>query len=165
VLESTRREEERVRRETAEGLIAFRQRQEEADKKLLQSQQGDAISPADEAEEEWTVGSGGRKRKRKVEREGLRGVKLRRSSTAASGDLRESGESSGPAVAETPTLQKQAQDAAAAQGNEPDATVKLDSKPGPKSTVSPPPQRKTPAPAPVKGGLGLVDYGSDSDDD
>ena len=164
MLESTRREEERVRRETAEGLLAFRQRQEEADKKLLQSQQGDAISPADEAEEEWTVGSGGRKRKRKVEREGLRGVKLRRSSTAASGDLRESGESSRPAGAETPTLQMQAQDAAA-QGKEPDATVKLDSKPGPKPTVSPPPKRKTPAPAPVKGGLGLVDYGSDSDDD
>jgi hypothetical protein len=163
VLESTRREEERVRRETAEGLLAFRQRQEEADKKLLQSQQGDAISPTDEAEEEWTVGSGGRKRKRKVEREGLRGVKLRRSSTAASGDLRESGESSGPAVAETPTLQMQAQDAAA-QSKEPDATVKLDSKPGPKSTVSSS-KRKTPAPAPVKGGLRLVDYGSDSDDD
>jgi hypothetical protein len=68
VLGSTRREE-RVRHKTAEGLLTFRQRQEEADKKLLQSLQSDAISPTDEAEE-WTVGSGGRKRKRKVEREG-----------------------------------------------------------------------------------------------
>ena len=76
-----------MRRETAEGLLAFRQRQEEADKKLLLSQQGDAISPVDEAEEEWTAGAGGRKRKRKVEREGLRGVKLRRSSTATSENL------------------------------------------------------------------------------
>lgn len=163
VLESTRREEERVRRETAEGLLSFRQRQEEADKKLLQSQQGDAISPVDEAEEEWTVGAGGRKRKRKVEREGLKGVKLRRSSTAASGDLGERGESSGPAVAENPARQIQTKDAAT-KGKEPDATVELDSNPEAKSTVSAP-QRKTSPPASVKGGLGLVDYGSDSDDD
>jgi len=153
-----------VRRETAEGLLSFRQRQEEADKKLLQSQQGDAISPIDEVEEEWTVGSGGRKRKRKVEREGLKGVKPRRSSTAASGDLAEDVESSGPAVAEAPTLQKHTEDAAT-QGKESNATVKLDSKPGPRPTVSPPSQRKMSTPAPVKGGFGLVDYGSDSDDD
>ena len=152
-----------MRRETAEGLLTFRQRQEEADKKLLRSQQGDAISPVDEAEEGWTVGAGGRKRKRKAEREGLRGVKLRRSSTAARGGLGESGEISGPVVAEAPILQKQIK-SAATQGKEPDANVKLDSKPGPRSTVPPPSPRKTFAPAPAKGGLGLVNYGSDSDD-
>lgn len=164
MLESTRREEERVRRETAEGLLAFRQRQEEADKKLLLSQQGDAISPVDEAEEEWTVGSGGRKRKRKVEREGLRGVKLRRSSTATSENLAEKVEASQPGVVESASSQKPIKDNAS-EGKESGAAAKLGLKPEAKSTISPAPQRKTSAPAPVKGGLGLVDYGSDSDDD
>jgi hypothetical protein len=144
--------------------LTFRQRQDEADKKLLQSQQGDAISPMDEAEEEWIVGAGGRKRKRKVEREGLKGVKLRRSSTAASGDLGERVDSSGPAVAENPTQQMGAKNAVI-KGRELNSAVKLDSKPEAKPTLSPPPPQNTTAPAPAKGSLGLVDYGSDSDDD
>ncbi len=163
MLESTRREEERVKRETAEGLLAFRQRQEEADKKLLQSQQGDASSPVDEAEEEWTAGPGARKRKRKVEREGLRGVKLRRSSTATSENAAESVEAPRPGTLKPATAQKSALDSSTT--DKPFATV---SKPGQKaevgSTVSPHSEAKPPAISAVKDGLSLVDYGSDSDD-
>jgi hypothetical protein len=151
-----------VRRETAEGLLAFRQRQEEADKKLLQSQQGDAISPADEAEEEWTVGAGGRKRKRKVEREGLRGVKLRRSSTATSENQAEKVEASHPDAVVSASSQMPAK-VNASEGKESGAAVKLVLQAEAKSTISP--QRKTSVSATGKGGLGLVDYGSDSDDD
>jgi hypothetical protein len=152
-----------VRRETAEGLLTFRQRQEEADKKLLQSQQGDASSPVDEAEEEWTVGAGGRKRKRKVEREGLRGVKLRRSSTAASENLAKNMEVPRPDAVESTTPQKSAVGSPTI-GKQLGAVSKSNSKPEVKSTVSPHSQAKQSAATAGKGGLGLVDYGSDSDD-
>jgi hypothetical protein len=163
VLESTRREEERVRRETAEGLLTFRQRQEEADKKLLQSQQGDASSPVDEAEEEWTAGAGSRKRKRKAEREGLKGVKLRRSSTATSENTAESGEAPRPRAVESATPQKAAI-GSPTTGKQIGTVSKPGKEPEVKSTVSPHSGAKQAVTPAVKGGLGLVDYGSDSDD-
>jgi hypothetical protein len=164
VLESTRREEERVRRETAEGLLAFRQRQEEADKKLLQSQQGDAASPVEEGEEEWAAAGGARKRKRKAgnEKEILKGVKLRRSSTSASDKRPSIVEDSG--VVELATSHKTAMDAAT-KGKGSGAITTPDLKSQVKPVVSPPSQTKHVAAPAAKGGLGLVDYGSDSDDD
>lgn len=77
-MESTRKEEERVKKETREGLEVFRKQQEEQDKKA-RGQQNAGEDDADVVEE-WAAG-GGRKRKRAKEKEGLKGVKVRRAST------------------------------------------------------------------------------------
>jgi len=83
VLESTRAEEERVKRETKEGLATFRQRQEEADKKArIGSVAGPVVEEGSPIAEEESWIAGGRKRKRTKAKEGLKGVKLRRTSTA-----------------------------------------------------------------------------------
>lgn len=75
-----------MRRETTEQLDLFRRQQEEADKALL-GDSGDAgvVNEAGKAssppvgEGQWAVNA--RKRKRVKEKEGLKGVKLRKSST------------------------------------------------------------------------------------
>ena len=85
VLESTRAEEARVKRETAEGLALFRRQQDQADKKA-RTASGQAVDVPDGSpvaeEESWIAG--GRKRKRVKDKEGLKGVKMRKSSTSAS---------------------------------------------------------------------------------
>jgi hypothetical protein len=80
VLETTRAEEERVKRETAEGLEQFRRQQEEADGKVGISSDGaiDAAEGSPTLEEAWVAG--GRKRKRVKEKEVLKGLKILRSS-------------------------------------------------------------------------------------
>ncbi|KAA6407057.1 MAG: hypothetical protein FRX48_09123 [Lasallia pustulata] len=86
VLESTRAKEEAVKKETKEQLDLFRRQQEEADKALLDAAGND--SPATPAaagrppaeESQWAVNA--RKRKRAKEKEVLKGVKLRKSSTS-----------------------------------------------------------------------------------
>ncbi|KAK8901715.1 hypothetical protein QC760_010140 [Botrytis cinerea] len=84
VLESTRAEEDRVRKETAEGLELFRKQQEDADKKARAADDGGAQiqdgSPV--REDEW--GTAGRKRKRTKDKEVLKGVKVRRASSSTS---------------------------------------------------------------------------------
>lgn len=154
-----------MRRETAEGLVTFRQRQEEADKKLLLSQQGHAASPADEDEEEWAASGAVRKRKRKGgrEKEGLRGVKLRRSSTAAGENQPLIGEISEPGVIGSPNSQKPVMDTAA-MGTEPGAAAKQDLRAQAIPAASPP-QATIGVNPTAKGGLELVDYGSDWDED
>jgi len=141
VLESTRAEEERVKRETAEGLELFRRQQDEADKRARRESEGTQTeegSPV--AEEEWVAA--GRKRKRNKDKEGLRGVKVRRASSAAD---------------------------ATTQAVKPKALKAEQSKEVPKESTSTgqaqieTPEKKIP-PVPAKSGLGLVDYGSDEDD-
>ncbi|PBP27259.1 hypothetical protein BUE80_DR001654 [Diplocarpon rosae] len=82
VLESTRAEEDRIRKETSEGLALFRQQQEAEDKKARQAQ-GDSAGTEENAplveEGSWATG---KKRKRTKEKDGLKGVKLRRASTS-----------------------------------------------------------------------------------
>ena len=87
VLESTRAKEEAVKKETTEQLNLFRRQQEEADKALLEeteeaategNETGKARSPT-AGESHWTINA--RKRKRAKEKEILKGVKLRKSST------------------------------------------------------------------------------------
>ncbi len=86
VLESTRAKEEAVKRETTEQLDIFRRQQEEADKVILAEGGGTeggtgetkAASPTAEGSA-WAVNA--RKRKRAKEKEGLKGVKLRKSSS------------------------------------------------------------------------------------
>lgn len=155
VLESTRAEEDRVKKETAEGLALFRQQQEEADKKARRGSGGAEVveqgSPTEE-EENWVAG--GRKRKRTKEKEVLKGVKLRRSSTA--NDVEKPAKSSTTSsTGDNSTAKKVAPTVP--------AEVKTRSNPTPSSssTQNPAVVKKPPA----KPSLGLVDYGSDEDDD
>jgi hypothetical protein len=154
VLESTRKEEERVKRETAEGLAFFRQQQEEADKKARRGSEGAAIEEGSPALEEESWIAGGRKRKRAKEKEGLKGVKIRRSSTST--------ETAQPSQASPPTPSSPGSPAfKRTQTVKPSARLhKAQESQGSKSE-SPPVDKKPPASA--KGGL--VDYGSDEDDD
>ncbi|KAF2460903.1 N-terminal domain of NEFA-interacting nuclear protein NIP30-domain-containing protein [Lineolata rhizophorae] len=80
VLESTRAKEAAIRKETSEQLDVFRKQQEEAEKASL-ARSPDNVSL--EEEDTWVVNS--RKRKRAREKESLRGIKARNTST--SGDL------------------------------------------------------------------------------
>lgn len=152
MLESTRAEEERVKRETAEGLEQFRRQQEEADRKARRG--SDEARAADEGspivdEEQWVAGR--RKRKRAKEKDGLKGVKISRSSTtekAADPSVTQASSSSSPSA--TRKLTKGTESKAPEQS---------------KSKSSPLPSAEKAPPAPAKSsGLGLVDYGSDDDD-
>lgn len=154
VLESTRKEEERVKRETAEGLALFRQQQEEADKKARRGSDGAAIEDGSPTFEEESWVTGGRKRKRVKEKEGLKGVKIRRSSTST--------ETTRPSQISPP--------ASSPLGSPAPKGVETT-----KPTIQPPniqesqgPKLELPGinkkpPASTKGGL--VNYGSDEDDD
>ena len=86
VLESTRAKEEAVKRETTEQLSLFKRQQEEADKLAQAESAGPPGSTAvgepgnaPTTESEWAINA--RKRKRAKEKEGLKGVKIRKSST------------------------------------------------------------------------------------
>ncbi len=88
VLESTRTKEAEIKKETTEQLDLFRRQQEEADRALLLAEAGDGngtnaiVAGVDAAEEEqWTVS--GKKRRRGKEKPGLKGVKLRKMSSAS----------------------------------------------------------------------------------
>lgn len=86
VLESTRREEARVRKETQEGLLIFRKKQMDLDREARgndQEDEGEEDSIPRKVEEQWNVGAG-RKRKRTKDKEGIKGVKIRPSSTEKS---------------------------------------------------------------------------------
>ncbi|CCD52139.1 hypothetical protein BofuT4_P079340.1 [Botrytis cinerea T4] len=154
VLESTRAEEDRVRKETAEGLELFRKQQEDADKKARAADDGGAQiqdgSPV--REDEW--GTAGRKRKRTKDKEVLKGVKVRRASSSTSTkDLstKPTKDDSDSIVTSTkPPTPK-------------DSAKILDSKPAKEAPK--PVAVKKPSPPPPKKGLGLVDYGSDEDSD
>lgn len=89
VLESTRTKEAEIRKETTEQLDLFRRQQEEADKALLaEAADGDGsngvVGAGSVEEEQWVVN--GKKRRRGKEKQVLKGVKLRKTSSA--GDSR-----------------------------------------------------------------------------
>ena len=85
VLESTRKKEEEVKKETSEQLDLFRRQQEEKDKELLEGGEeadGKAGSPtAGESQSTWAVNARKRKRAKENDRGGLKGLKLRKSSS------------------------------------------------------------------------------------
>lgn len=164
VLEKTRAEEERVKRETAEGLELFRRQQDEADKKARRVSDAtgppaeEAISPLED--EQWAAA--GRKRKRAKHKEGLKGVKVRRSSTNGS-HTKTADPAAIPPLSSSPGEHlsiKSPPDGAKppigeVKNGEPPASSKQAS-----STASTVPKASSPS----KSGLGLVDYGSDDDD-
>lgn len=149
ILERTRAEEDRVKKETQEGLALFRQQQEEADKKARRGSDGPVVEDTAAVDEElWAAG---RKRKRAKEKEGLKGVKVRRASTST--------EVSKPLQASPKTLVTP--DNGASVKAETKTKEAAPSFPEPESKDSP--KEKKPAVS-SKGALGLVDYGSDEDD-
>lgn len=147
VLESTRAEEDRVKKETAEGLAGFRKQQDEIEKKARQ--EADDAELRTEEEENWNA-STIRKRKRVKEKEGLKGVKLRKSSTSELTSTEEMKTSEGLKINEDTSAR-----ASPADDLKPTIEAALDA------------PNKTPAPTAVKSKIapGLVSYGSDSDDD
>ncbi|TGO42991.1 hypothetical protein BHYA_0004g01180 [Botrytis hyacinthi] len=161
VLESTRAEEDRVRKETAEGLELFRKQQEDADKKAraadddgAQTQDGSPVRG-----DEW--GTTGRKRKRTKDKEVLKGVKVRRASSSA-----EQASSSTPAKDLSTKPAKDDSDSIATSTKPPASkdSAKI-SDPKPAKVAPEPVAAKKPPPPPSNKGLGLVDYGSDEDSD
>lgn len=85
VLESTRKKEEEVKKETSEQLDLFRRQQEEKDRELLEGGEeveAKAGSPtAGESQSQWAVNARKRKRMKGSDRAGLKGLKLRKSSS------------------------------------------------------------------------------------
>ena len=85
VLESTRRKEEEVKKETDDQLDIFRRQQEEKDKELLEGAEeveGKAGSPtAGESQSTWALNARKRKRAKDSDKAGLKGLKLRKSSS------------------------------------------------------------------------------------
>ncbi|KDN64674.1 hypothetical protein CSUB01_04312 [Colletotrichum sublineola] len=158
VREAKRAEEERVRRETEEGLAAFRRAQGQQGQKRSGDGDGDDDDDAPEggaavgvgvsgarddgagAEEEWAVGP---RKRRKRERGGFGVKKIEEKEAAAA---------AAAAGGKTPAGEKVVKAAAAQGGVEKKEEEEEDAKGSP------------PAP-PTKGKLGLVAYGSDSDDD
>ena len=76
VLQAERAKEAEAKKQTSEQLDAFRKQQEEAEKA---AKQDDTTAVEPEMTESWSVGA--RKRKKGREKDGIGGVKLRRSST------------------------------------------------------------------------------------
>lgn len=149
VLESTRAEEDRVKKETAEGLALFRQQQEEADKKARTGTNAATTEEGSPVAEEESWVAGGRKRKRTKDKEGLKGVKIRRASTPTEVE-KKSAEPNLQLPKEKSESQKPQAQKEASQKSPDSKAAALDSKksPGPPKTSS-----------------GLVNYGSDEDDD
>jgi hypothetical protein len=141
-----------VKRETAEGLALFRQQQEEADKKAQRGSDGAAIDEGLPTLEEEVWVAGGRKRKRAKEKEGLKGVKIRRSSTSI--ETAKLGQASTPGSSSPNEGNFQRTEAATVQPQ------KIQELQDPKAES--PAINKKPLPRPK---AGLVDYGSDEEDD
>jgi hypothetical protein len=80
LLERKRQEEANVKKETSEQLDLFRRQQEDAERRALEEEATEVLSPEDG---QWTAA--GRKRKKGPEAGLLKGVKLRKSSSV-SGD-------------------------------------------------------------------------------
>ncbi len=74
MLESTRAEEDRIKKETAEGLALFRQQQDEEDKKARRGSEGAVVEEGVPGEEDSWI-SGVRKRKRGKDKGVIKGVK------------------------------------------------------------------------------------------
>lgn len=140
-----------MRKETQQGLQAFRKQQEEADKKARGGEV--AAEEIDGEGDEWVAGV--RKRKRGKEKEVLKGVKIRRASTAEDpvkkdGPINAEVSKSSPAA---PKLVEKTKSAA--------EDIQKEINPIQSETTSTIPKA---SPPPPKSGLGLVDYGSDDDD-
>ncbi|KAI0101014.1 N-terminal domain of NEFA-interacting nuclear protein NIP30-domain-containing protein [Nemania sp. FL0031] len=162
VSDGKRAEEERVRRETEEGLASFRKAQKAVGGGSVggTGDGADADSP-DVGAEEWTAASG-RKRKREKEKAGLKGVR-RRTSTAE--EDRKDGEKGADNEAKVPSAGRAGNDGTELPPTK-STTTKSESVAGKVTSAAAPAQTtNTTADSKPKPALGLVDYGSDEDSD
>ncbi|KAI0172135.1 hypothetical protein GGR52DRAFT_456338 [Hypoxylon sp. FL1284] len=147
VLDERRVEEERIKKETAERLASFREAQKTA---VTVEDSGDTKKDDDESAVAW--GGAGKKRKRadKDAKSIVKGVRRRTSEPGKEVDAPQPRKASGSKPKET-----------GAKAITSD--LKLDVKPNSQAADKP---KSTPAkPAQEKPKLGLVDYGSDEDED
>jgi hypothetical protein len=143
VQEAARAKELAEKRATKEGLEEFRKQQEEAER-AAKEQEG-AVSPPT-VSESWAVGP--RKRKKGKEKDGIGGLKIRRTST---GEQARKVEDTSKPVTTKPDDQA---GSSKIQEQQSSTTEQSDKKPASTPAVSPP------APA---AGLGLGAYSSDED--
>jgi hypothetical protein len=155
VLESTRAQEEAVKKDTADQLEVFRKQREEAEKAMLGSASSD-VTPAPVEEEDWAISA--RKRRREKGKDLLLPGKKRKASVteeATKGTEKTEIVAAKPA----PTSSTGTQDSKTA-GN---AVTSASGTPAQSRTdKSRTDTTKQPA-KPASASLGLVGYGSDSD--
>ena len=179
MLESTRKKEEEVKKETSEQLDLFRRQQEEKDKELLEGGEeadGKAGSPtAGESQSSWAVNARKRKRVKENDRGGLKGLKLRkgsstgeapvglRTATSTREELSASrrdagqGESADPGGAAVESLATEKTSAGVSASPRPSST--------PATKKASPKQENSTKPKPLAtSGLGLAGYSSDEDE-
>ena len=177
VLESTRKKEEEVRKETSEQLDLFRRQQEEKDKELLEGGgevDGKAGSPTvGESQSPWAVNARKRKRVKENDRAGLKGLKLRNSSSTGEAPvgLRTSSTSEALDVSSKETGEGRLgeQDTASGTSSKGKVAVGVSASPPPppeiNTTKVSPKQDNSSIPKPsTTSGLGLAGYSSDEDD-
>lgn len=146
--ESTRAREAAVKKDTKEHLDEFRRQQEAAERAAKELEQGTAEVPV-EAGEIWAAGP----RKRKKGKEGIGGVKIRRTESKDEAKKKEE------EAAENAKKDGQ-QDASAGKSKDVAGNKQgEDNKPASSESPSPP------APPKPAAGLGLGAYSSDDDDD
>jgi len=165
VLESTRKKEQDVKRETTEQLDQFRKQQEEADRAVLEEggevddTKAEVKAGSPEAGEgQWAVNA--RKRKRVKEKEGLKGIKLRKSSSTNEAPVKSSEEFPEPGKGNAPALFQTRLD-------EKRAETPISTPPAPLAITNPkttPAVVKAESPKASSGtGLGLAGYSSEED--
>lgn len=166
MLESTRAAEERVRKETEEGLEAFRRRRDEIER-VAREKDADADGREDgrdaggrEEDGEWAASKSKKRRRGKIEKDGgiIKGVKIRRMSSTGPSFISSSKEketTSPPSAA-----------AAHAEPIPPNHPSQKSSLPKELSNPSKPVEKETEPPSSKQAPKsGLVDYASDGDDD
>ena len=159
VLESTRKKEAEVQKETAVQLDSFRRQQEEADRALLDEDgnntrdRKDSKSEETSKDEKWAVNNRGKKRRereRDGDRDGVRGLKLRRTSSSAVVDS---------ATESRPQKALSSEQTTKDGHTSPKLSSPLQATSPTTSATTVPDKHKG-----ALGGLGLVSYSSDEDD-
>lgn len=154
VLESTRAQEEAVKKDTADQLEVFRKQREEAEKAMLGPTTSD-VTPAPAEEEDWALSA--RKRRRDKGKDSLIPGKKRKASLTEGGVPAAKNEVPGTKATSTPGTNTQSPKTA---GNAVKAVLETKVQSSiPEKTTTDTKQAAKPAPA----ALGLVGYGSDSD--
>lgn len=157
MLEADRAKDAAIKKETREKLDAFRRQQEEAEKAVFADE--DTAAPAVEEEQLFAVG---KKRKKGKEKEGLRGLKLRKTSSTS--------EQPSPALKAAVKTDTETKAVQAASASSKEASNSKDAKvagmnPGQKTlAISASPSASPPAQSPKTSILGLGNYSSDDGD-
>lgn len=154
VLESTRAQEEAVKKDTADQLEVFRKQREEAEKAMLGSTASD-VTPAPAEEEDWAISA--RKRRRDKGKDALIPGKKRKASLTESGVATAKNEVPATKATSTPATNTHSPTTAVNAVKGVSETKTRSSIP--ETTTTDTKQPAKPAPA----ALGLVGYGSDSD--